>query len=212
MFEKAFVPLYADVGRPPKPVRLMVGLLMLKQLENLSDERVVDAQNPYYQAFCGMEHFQGKFPCEPSELVHFRKCIGEGGVEKMFQASVALHGEQALEREVVIDTTVQEKNITFPTDTTLRVKVIRRCWKVAEQENIQLRRSYSRELKKTLRVIRFSKSMRDKKKIAAAMRRVKTMVNALLRDIARKLPRILPHLHSGNTWAIVIRDMMIEVA
>jgi Transposase domain (DUF772). len=191
MFEREFASLYADFGRPAKPIRLMVGLLLLKQLENLSDERVVEAwvQNPYYQAFCGIEHFQWQFPCDPSELVHFRKRIGEAGVEKIFQASVLLHGEQALEREVVIDTTVQEKNITFPTDTKLRTKVMRRCWKLAAEEHIQLRRSYRRELKKTLCVIRFSKSTRDKKKVVAARRRVKTMANALLRDIMRKLPQ-----------------------
>lgn len=189
-FEREFSPLYADFGRPAKSVRLMVGLLLLKQIENLSDERVVEAwvQNPYYQAFCGMEHFQWQPPCDPSELVHFRKRIEEAGVEKIFHASVLLHSEQALEREVIIDTTVQEKNITFPTDTKLRVKVMGRCWKLATEENIRLRRSYRRELKKVLRVIRFSKSVRDKKKVMAAMRRVRTMANALLRDLMRKLP------------------------
>lgn len=129
-FEEEFKPLYAEIGRPAKSIRLMVGLLLLKQLENLSDERVVEAwlQNPYYQAFCGMEHFQWSFPCNPSELVHFRKRIGESGAEKIFQASVLLHGDRALEREIVIDTTVQERNITFPTDDKLRLKVIRRSW------------------------------------------------------------------------------------
>jgi IS5 family transposase len=190
MFEDEFTPLYAGIGRPAKPVRLMAGLLLLKQIENLSDERVVEVwvQNPYYQAFCGIEHFQWEFPCASSELVHFRKRIGEAGVEKIFKASVALHGKQSLEREVVIDTTVQEKNITFPTDTKLRVKVMAKCWKLAAAENIKLRRSYRRELKRTLRVIRFSKSQRDKKKVTSAVRRVKTMANALLRDVMRKLP------------------------
>jgi len=90
-FEQDFVPLYSSVGRPAKPIRLMVGLLLLKQLEDLSDERVVEAwvRNPYYQAFCGMEHFQWEFPCDPSDLVHFRKRIGEPGVEKIFQVSVS---------------------------------------------------------------------------------------------------------------------------
>ena len=154
----------------------------------MSDERVVEAwvQNPYYQSFCGMKHFQWQLPCDPSDLVHFRKRIGEAGVEKIFQASVALHGKKGLEREVVIDTTVQEKNITFPTDTKLRVKVMSRCWKLAAEEGIQLRRSYRRELKKTLRVIRFS-SKRDAKKKAVGIRRIKTMANALLRDVMRKL-------------------------
>lgn len=189
--EKEFAPLYSAVGRPAKPVRLMVGLLLLKQIENLSDERVVEAwtRNPYYQAFCGMEHFQWRMPCDPSELVHFRNRIGEAGVEFIFKASVALHGKKALEKEVIVDTTVQEKNITFPTDSKLRVKVIARCWKLATEEGIRLRRSYRYELKETLRTIRFNKSKKkaEKKKVAAARRRVKTMANALLRDVTRKL-------------------------
>jgi IS5 family transposase len=190
LFEKEFARFYAKVGRPGKPIRLMVGLLLLKQLENLSDERVVEVwvQNPYYQLFFGMERFQWTMPCDPSDLVHFRNRIGEAGVEKIFQASVLLHGKAGLEREVVIDTTVQEKNITFPTDTKLRVKVMRRCWKLAAEEGIHLRRSYRRELKKTLRVIRFNKKSDEKKRIPAARRRVKTMANALLRDLMRKLP------------------------
>ena len=189
LFEEEFAPFYASVGRPAKPIRLMVGLLLLKQLENLSDERVVEAwvQNPYYQSFCGMERFQWDFPCDPSDLVHFRKRIGESGVEKIFKASVLLHGKACLEGDVVIDTTVQEKNITFPTDTKLRLKVMVRCWKLAAEEGIVLRRSYRRELKRTLSIVRFSKGRRDKKKLPSAMRRIKTMANALLRDVMRKL-------------------------
>jgi IS5 family transposase len=42
VFDDAFEQHYSqDNGRPSKPIRLMVGLLLLKQLENLSDERVV---------------------------------------------------------------------------------------------------------------------------------------------------------------------------
>ena len=37
-FETEFSPLYSDQGRPAKPIRLMVGLSILKHLENLSDE------------------------------------------------------------------------------------------------------------------------------------------------------------------------------
>ena len=196
-FEDEFKPLYSENGRPAKSIRLMVGLLLLKQLENLSDERVVEAwvQNPYFQAFCGMRHFQWCFPCNPSELVHFRKRIGESGAEKIFQASVLLHGDRALEREVVIDTTVQEKNITFPTDDKLRLKVIKRCWDLASKEGIQLRRSYRRELKKLMRIIRFKKSVRDKGKVKTAKRRLKTIANALLRDINRKLPEDRRNIH-----------------
>jgi IS5 family transposase len=42
VFDDAFEQHYSqDNGRPSKPIRLMAGLLILKQLENLSDERVV---------------------------------------------------------------------------------------------------------------------------------------------------------------------------
>ena len=189
-FEKEFAQFYSSTGRPAKPIRLMVGLVLIKQIYNLSDERVVAAwqQNPYYQAFCGMQHFQWNEPCDPSDLVYFRRRIGEAGIEKIFQVSVLIHGENCLEREVVIDTTVQEKNITFPTDTKLRVNVMQRCLKIAAVEGIKLRRSYRDELKNTLRIIRFNKGKKDKKKVPAAIKRIKVMANAKLRDISRKLP------------------------
>ena len=186
--EAEFAPLYAERGRPAKPVRLMVGLLLLKQLANLSDERIVEEwrQNPYFQAFCGMKTFQWQLPCEPSDFCHFRKRIGEKGMEKIFQISVEIHGNQALESEIVVDTTVQEKNVTFPTDTKLRVKVIARCWKIAKKESLVLRRSYRREVKKLLRTIRFNRNKNTKLR-NSAMRRLKTIANALLNDISRKL-------------------------
>ena len=85
----------------------MVGLLILKQLENLSDESIVLQwkRNPYYQAFCSMKEFQQKLPCHNStELVHFRKRIGKEGVDGIFRMSVVLHGDLVLEDCVNIDT------------------------------------------------------------------------------------------------------------
>jgi len=76
VFEKAFTLLYsADTGRPAKPIRLMVGLLMLKHTRNLSDEMVVEewSENSYFQYFTVESSFASGFPCEASELVHFRK-------------------------------------------------------------------------------------------------------------------------------------------
>lgn len=107
-------------------------------------------------------------------------------MEKIFQISVEIHGKQAVESEIVVDTTVQEKNITFPTDTKLRVKVIAKCWKIAMRENLVLRRSYGREIKKILRTIRFN-HRKNAKLRNSAIRRGKTTANALLNDIARKL-------------------------
>ncbi len=54
MFEREFLPLYsADNGAPDKPIRLMVGWLILKHVRNLSDESMVEqwSGNTYYQYF-----------------------------------------------------------------------------------------------------------------------------------------------------------------
>src|SRR6202044_1779266 len=80
-FQEEFGAFYSEEGRPAKPVRLMVGLLILKQLHDLGDETVVEAwrENFYWQYFCGESEMQWGAPCEPSDLVHFRHRIGEAG-------------------------------------------------------------------------------------------------------------------------------------
>jgi IS5 family transposase len=96
-FEEEFKGLYSDKpSRPSMPIRLMVGVLMLKHLYNLGDEKIPSAweSNPYFQYFCGGVFFAHKFLCDPSDFVHFRKRIGEAGIAKIFAYSVQLHGAE----------------------------------------------------------------------------------------------------------------------
>ena len=106
---------------------------MLKQLENLSDENVVlqFKRNPYYQYFCDYPTYTPAMPCNATELVHFRNRIGVAGFELIFKMSVMLHGKKANESTVLIDTIVQEKNITYPTDSKLVIKIINHLNKLA---------------------------------------------------------------------------------
>ena len=125
-YENSFKSHYKlDFGGPGKNIRLMVSLLLLKQLYKQSDETVVErwAENPYWQYFSGEEYFQWKLLCDPTELTKFRNRLGAEDVEKIFEISIRLHGKEVLEQEVIPDTTAQEKNITFPTDTKLGLKV-----------------------------------------------------------------------------------------
>jgi IS5 family transposase len=90
-FNEAFKDLYcSDNGRPAKPIRLMVSLLMLKHIRDLSDESVVEQwqENSYYQYFGGASSFVTAAPCEASDLVHFRKRIGEQGIELILKESI----------------------------------------------------------------------------------------------------------------------------
>lgn len=197
-FDSAFTPLYSSMGRPAKRIRLMVGLSILKHMENASDEVIVQqwVQNPYYQAFCGEAEFQWKFPCDPSDLVYFRKRIGEKGFEKILASSIVIHGENALEKEVCIDTTVQEKNITFPTDAKLYRKIIVRCLKMARSNNIKLRRTYAKEIKALKLVCRFAGHPRNRAKARKAVKRLKTIAGRLVRELQRKLPESLLDMYA----------------
>jgi IS5 family transposase len=187
--ESAFEGYYSEVGRPALPTRLMAGLLLLKQLHNLSDESVCEAwqQNPYMQYFCGERYFQWKLPCEPSELVHFRKRIGQRGVDYILQMTVRLHaGKVSREDELVADTTVQEANVKFPTDTRLYVDCIERLWRMGKAEGVSWRRSYQRTVPQKLARLR-TRSNRLVKERRKSSRQIKTIAGRLLRDFKRSV-------------------------
>lgn len=187
--DQEFSELYSKVGRNAHPIRLMVGLLILKQLRNLSDESVVErwVENGYYQYFCGEKFFQWKFPCHPTDLVLFRKRIGEKGIQRIFQVSIDLHGTKAKEHELLIDSTVQEKNITFPTDTKLYEKISKKCVRVATREGLKLRQTYKRTLKKLILAQRFRNHPKNYKEANKAARKLKTIAGRLTRELKRKL-------------------------
>jgi len=179
----------SDNGRPAKPIRLMVGLLILKHLRNISDESVVEqwSENVYYQYFCGENIFLPLEPCEASELVHFRHRIGESGIELILKESIRINGNDSNDSTASIDTTVQEKNITFPTDSKLHRKIIEKCRKIAEKENLPVRQRYRRTLKKLSLDQRFRNHPRNKWKARKADRKEKTIAGRLVRELERNL-------------------------
>ncbi|KAF5279626.1 hypothetical protein FQR65_LT15321 [Abscondita terminalis] len=134
-------------------------------------------------------------PCEASELVHFRKRIGEQGVLLILKESIRINGKDSDDPHVNVDTTVQEKNITFPTDAKLHRKIIKKCHGIAQSEGILLRQSYTRTLKKLGVDQRFRNHPRNKKKAIRADKKVKIIAGRLVRELERKLA---PGLYSGT--------------
>ncbi len=144
-------------------------------------------ENIYYQYFSGEKTYACGVPCEASELVHFRNRIGTEGVELIFKESIRINGRDGQEKEATTDTTVQEKNITYPTDNKLHRKIIKKCVAMADKEGIELRQRYSRILKKLALDQRFRNHSKNKGRARKADRKVKTIAGRLVRELERKL-------------------------
>lgn len=201
VFDETFSKHYSSThGKPAKPIRLMLSLLILKQLRNLSDESVVEqwAQNSYYQYFSGESCFCSTAPCVPTELVEFRKRIGSEGAELIFKESIHTNGDDANDDNLSGDTTVQEKNISYPTDDKLHKKIIKKCQSIADEEGIELRQSYSRTVKKLSIDQRMRKNKGGDVKARKASKKIKTIAGRLVRELERKLPCFSFTKHSSN--------------
>lgn len=185
----------ASAGQPPLPTRLLAGLHYLKYTFNESDESVVArwVENPYWQYFCGFEYLQHKLPLHPTSLVRWRQRVGDK-LEALLShtVEVALQIKAMSAREwdhVNIDTTVQEKAITFPTDAKLYNKMRHVLVVAAERNGIKLRQSYRKVGKKALIMQGRYSHARQMKRSAKQTRKLKTYLGRVVRDIERKAPK-----------------------
>ena len=148
-FDQAFGKLYSEGhGRPAKPTRLMVGLHYLKHAKGLSDEEVVVQwlENAYWQLFCGEEYFQHELPIDPSLMTKWRNRLKSAGLETLLSATInAGLKTKVLKRTSLrrmnVDTTVQEKAVSFPTDSKLYHRMRIKLIKEAKTCGIELRQS-----------------------------------------------------------------------
>ena len=195
VFEEAFLPFYCeDSGRPAKMIRLLVGLHYLKHAFNESDESVLLrwVENPYWQCFCGFDTFQTATPVVDSNLSQWRKRIGPEQMELLLKALLDTGKKKKiikrsdLER-VNVDTTVQEKNITYPTDAKLCHKMREVLVRDAQKRGIRLRQSYKRMSKRALVMQSRYRHARQSKRANREVRKIKRYLTRVVRDIIRKM-------------------------
>ena len=192
-FDDAYDAFYSEEGRPGIPTRMMVGVHILKHMFDLSDEGVCErwVYDPYFQHFCGEEYFQFELSIERSSMTRWRHRIGPQGCEKVFQESLGVaHRTGALRtkdlKRVTVDTTVQEKAITFPTDARPMHKARERLVRLAREHGVPLRQSYARGGKRALIMQGRYRHAKQHKRVGKAMRKLKTYLGRTIRDIRRK--------------------------
>jgi IS5 family transposase len=181
-----------NIGRPSADLRVLISIIILQRLYDMSDEEIILAwtQNVYYQAFSGNDFFTIKKPFDASTLCNFRKRVGPEGLEIIFAETVRIHGSECLEQEAIIDSTVQGKYTTYPTDTNLRLGVINQCIAIATHLDIKFETNYTDEVAKLKKTINFTKSTRSVEKLTEksnAKDRIKVIANMYLDDLSSKV-------------------------
>ena len=194
-FDDAFGPLYHEAkGRRGLPTRLMAGPHLLKHMKGLSDEETcaVWLENPYFQAFCGETHFQHLLPFDRSSMTRWRKRIGPGDLEALLAETIQVAvktkdvSQRQLER-ITVDTTVQTKAIAHPTDSHLILRAIEWLNRVAKRHGLKLRQSFLRLATRARREASRLMHTRGHKQALRWVRKMKTWLGRLIRDIRRKI-------------------------
>jgi IS5 family transposase len=194
-FDSEFGSLYCpDNGCPAKATRLMVGLQYLKHIYGMSDEAVVRrwVENPYWQYFCGATYFEHQLPIDPSSMTRFRRRIGEPGCELILQATVAAGLKSktikpAHLKRITVDTTVQEKAVSFPTDSKLLNRSRVRLVKLCRQNGVVLRQSYARKGPEALFKANRYAHARQFRRMRGRVKKLRTYLGRVVRDIERKI-------------------------
>ena len=186
---------YADgPGMPPLPTRLMAGLSILKYTFDLSDEELCDrwVENPYFQYFCGEEFFLHELPFDRSSLTRWRQRMGEERVAALLQESLSVAirtGAMTPQdtRRVIVDTTVQSKNVMFPTDAKLLHRAREKLVTLAKKTGLDLRQSYTRVGKFALIKHQRYAHAKQFKRAGKALRKLRTYLGRTIRDIGRQI-------------------------
>ena len=191
--DEQIAPCFSEHGRPGEPVRFMIGMFILKHTYGLSDEGIWNrwVNDPYFQYFTGEEFFQHDLPHERSGMTHWRNRIGDK-LDILLAESLRLaHDTGALKKSdlarVTVDTTVQPKNITFPTDAKLLLVAIQQLGKLAKAEGVELRQSYARVAKTAAMMAGRYAHAKQFKRMNGRIKFLRTRLGRVIRDIWRKI-------------------------
>jgi IS5 family transposase len=195
-------------GRPKLPIRLLASLLYLKHSFNLSDEEVCSrwSENVVWQFFSGMDYYEHRLPCDPTQIGRFRHALGEEGLEQLLKATIetAVNIEAVqpkdLER-VIVDTTVQEKAIAHPVDSRLLEIARHKVVSAAKRVGISLKQTYAKEGKALRRRAGGYAHAKQFRRLKRVIKRQRTILGVVIREVQRKRALLDEGLMAPKAWS-----------
>ena len=183
-------------GRNKKDHRVMLALSMLQAMYNGSDSFTEEElkENIYWQYFCGYEYLQQDLDVSEATIRRFRNDLGEEGYNEILKELLRIGLKVgALKKKdlesVIIDTTVQIKNIKHPHDVylmeTAREKVVDLCKRL----DIPLNETYAKTFKyKTIKLWKYKEDSkaRQRRKIMISL---KVRLGRLIRICQRAIEK-----------------------
>jgi IS5 family transposase len=184
----------SNAGRPKLPIRLMASLVFLKHSFNLSDEELVVrwSENILWQFFSGMDYYEHRLPCDPTQIGRFRRDLGEDGMELLLKATidtaVAIKAVKPRDLErVIVDSTVQEKAIAHPVDSRLLEIARHKVVSAAKRAGIQLKQTFAKEGKELRRRAGGYAHAKQFRRLKKVLKRQRTILGVVMREAQRKI-------------------------
>jgi IS5 family transposase len=218
LFEQHWSALHSDAGgQMASSGRRVAGLLMLKHMEALSDERLMElwVTNPYYQYFCGETHFQHRPPVDPTSMTKWRNRLGEEGLEWLLTTVV----ESATRSGVVkrdsfahlsADSTVMEKHIAHPTDSALLETMRGKLVAFMREHGLTIRQSYSRQGPRLAQQIGRHAHAKQFKRMRRLLRKQRTWVGRLTRELERQREALPPTVQEQADELLGLARRLLE--
>lgn len=178
----------SQFGRNRKCHRTMLGISMLQAMYRFSDALAAEEflENVYWQYFCGYEYMEQDLEMSESSVKRFRDVLGVDGYNEIMKEMIRIGLKIGSIKKkdltsIIVDTTVQIKNVKHPHDVHLMEKARLELVRLCRRHEIYLNETYAKTFKRdTIKLWKYKINSQAKKR-KKIMKHLKVLLGRLIR-------------------------------